>query len=201
MAKSKLKVNSNRNFSPNTKFGEGSGASKVGKKESLKPQHMVFIKEYITTWKAGASAKKAGFHPSYSSFLLKDPRIQGEIMNILESNSYKINVTHKDLLSHLKEWYESDITETIGLSPEQLKSLPASIRRLISNYKHKKTTLQDGSQIETIELNFVSKEKAIEMVAKHIGFFREDNIQNQTNIQINNLSDSALDELMNATEE
>lgn len=170
------------------------------RKNPLKPEHYVFCKEYALNWKVGEAAQKAGIAANSASRLLKDPRIQSEIMKILDSNQLKINVKHNDLLRHLKMWYESDITETIGLSPDEIKKLDPNIRKLITKYKHKKTKGKDGELIETIELEFVSKEKAMEMVARHIGFFREDNIQNQTNIQINNLSDSALNELLSASQ-
>lgn len=176
------------------------GAPKKGKKESLKAKHLQFIKHYVATGKVGESAKAVGLAPVTGTNLLKRDDVQAEISKELEANSKTLRVRHQDMLKTLKRWYNSDITQTIGLTPEQVKKLPEDFRKLITKYKHKKTRHSNGDLVETIELEFVSKEKAVEMVAKHIGFFREESVINQTNVQINNLSDTTLDELLNAME-
>ena len=73
------------------------------------------------------------------------------------------------------------ITETINISPTELKNLPKNVRQLITNFKHTKF---EGSAKETIELKFVSKEKASEMLAKHLGFYSNDNEQKRDSISI-----------------
>ena len=73
------------------------------------------------------------------------------------------------------------ITETINISPTELKNLPKNVRQLITNFKHTKF---EGSAKETIELKFVSKEKAAEMMAKHLGFYSNDNEQKKDSINI-----------------
>ena len=104
-----------------------------------------------------------------------------------------IEMTHEGILQELKNWIESDITETICLSPEQVKDLPVEIRRLISKYiiRKNKAYNKEGilvSETETIELQFVSKERAFEMINKHIGFYEADNKQKVPQINYENLS-------------
>ena len=69
----------------------------------------------------------------------------------------------------------------MSLTPEEIKDLPESVRKLIVSYKINETTFSSdkGSEGEkkSIELKFVSKEKAAEMLAKHIGFYEEHNNQ------------------------
>lgn len=103
-----------------------------------------------------------------------------------------LQTSHEALLRELRNWAFSDITETISLTPEQVKELPADIRRLINKFKHTKRNLtdKDGNVYETIdiiELWFVSKEKAMEMIHKHTGFYEADNKQKTTPIQILNV--------------
>ncbi len=86
------------------------------------------------------------------------------------------------LLEELENWAYSDITETLKLSPEEIKELSLEIRRLITKYKHISRHIKDKKgkvveTIETVELWFVSKEKAMEMIHKHVGFYEKDNKQ------------------------
>ena len=104
-----------------------------------------------------------------------------------------VEVTHEGILKELKNWVEADITETILLSPEQIKDLPVEIRRLISKYIIRKNKSYDRkgilvSETETIELQFVSKERALEMINKHIGFYEADNKQKAPQINYDSLS-------------
>lgn len=103
-----------------------------------------------------------------------------KILRITEVQEYKskkeedakksLRTTHDVLLEELQNWAYSDITQTISLTPKQVKGLPEKIRRLITKYKHttKRMGSDDGLVIEDmIELHFVSKEKAMEMIHKH----------------------------------
>ena len=97
-----------------------------------------------------------------------------------------LRTTHEGLLNELKHWAYSDITETISLTPEQIKKLSPEIRRLINKFKHTKRNITDKEgeviqTIEVVELSFVSKEKAMEMIHKHVGFYAVDNEQ-RTNL-------------------
>jgi phage terminase small subunit len=100
-----------------------------------------------------------------------------------------IDATHEGILQELKNWVQFDITETICLSAEELKSLPVQFRRLITKYKTRLKHFydKDGNLLnteETIELHFVSKERAMDMINKHIGFYEKDNSQKTNEIHI-----------------
>lgn len=102
---------------------------------------------------------------------------QGDAQNILRTS-------HEALLQELENWAYSDITQTLMLSPNQVKQLPDNIRRLITKFKHTQRKVRDkkGKVIETIdtvELHFVDKTKAIEMINRHTGFYEKDNNQKQ----------------------
>jgi phage terminase small subunit len=71
----------------------------------------------------------------------------------------------------------------------ELKSLPVQFRRLITKYKTRLKHFydKDGNLLnteETIELHFVSKERAMDMINKHIGFYEKDNSQKTNEIHI-----------------
>ena len=95
-----------------------------------------------------------------------------------------LKTSHESLLQELENWAYSDITETLQLTPEEVKELPIEIRRLITKYKNTSRHIRDNKgeiieTIQTIELSFVSKEKAMEMIHKHTGFYGTHNQQKQ----------------------
>lgn len=108
----------------------------------------------------------------------------GKIENYIESkhkaSQKTLKTSHEALLKELENWAYSDITQTLLLTPEQVKELPEEIRRLITKFKTTTKTYQVGDDpvSETVvELWFVSKERAMEMIHKHTGFYAEDNYQ------------------------
>ena len=96
-----------------------------------------------------------------------------------------LRTSHEVLLQELENWAYSDITETLLLTPEQVKELPIEVRRLITKFKTTTKSYTVGEQLTTetvIELWFVSKEKAMEMIHKHTGFYEADNLQRNSNL-------------------
>lgn len=104
-----------------------------------------------------------------------------EYIKIKQDSSQKVlKTSHEALLDELVRWAYSDITETLLLTPEQVKELPIEIRRLITKFKTTTKTYTIGESVHTevaIELHFVSKERAMEMIHKHTGFYEKDNKQ------------------------
>ncbi len=87
-----------------------------------------------------------------------------------------LGTTHENILNEFKRWAYSDITQTILLSPDQIKELPEEVRRLITRFKRTKKDFRDGKgkiylSEDVIELHFVSKEKAMDMICKHVAFY------------------------------
>lgn len=114
--------------------------------------------------------------------ILEKTRISEYIEEKKKQAQLALQTSHAKLLEELRNWAYSDITETLMLEPEQVKELPEEIRRLITKYKHTKRHVRDSKgkiteTIDTIELHFVSKEKAMEMIHKHTGFYEKDNEQ------------------------
>ena len=127
---------------------------------SLTPKQERFCQEYVIDFNATQAAIRAGYSPKTApeqgcQNLIK-LNVQERIAELKQKASDIIEITHQDVLKRLKDWVEYDITETINVSPEQLKELPLQIRQLVTSYKHKKDVIE-GNVYETIELRFVSK--------------------------------------------
>lgn len=111
-------------------------------------------------------------------------------INIKHEEAAKIvNTTHAGILKELTNWVSCDITETMELTPEEVKKLPIQLKRLITKYKSTSRNIYNSKgevieEVKTVELHFVSKERAIEMINKHVGFYEVDNNQKATIINI-----------------
>lgn|GEM_PF-4638657 len=62
-----------------------------------------------------------------------------------------------------------------------------------------KTTEADVDTIENVELQFVSKETAIDMINKHIGFYEKDNNQRKPEIDESKLGNDVIKSLLDAS--
>ncbi len=156
----------------------------------LTDKQEMFCQEYVADADLNATraAIKAGYSESTaqqigSENLLK-PVIKARISELQESRLKRIGLTQDEVLVELKNFAFSDITETITLTVEQIKELPPEVRRLITQYKKVTRKILGGEGKdsetlveETIELKFIDKMKAFEMLNRHIGFYEKDNSQ------------------------
>lgn len=163
----------------------------------LNDKQQRFCEEYVIDLNATQAAIRAGYSEKTANRIgsenLSKLDIQEYIKTLKQKASDILEITHQDVLKRLKTWAESDITETIGLTGEQLKELPLEVKQLITSYKHTRRTFlmgEDPVSEDMFELKFVSKEKAIEMIGRHIGFYEKDNSQLAGNIMIFEIPDN-----------
>jgi phage terminase small subunit len=170
-------------------------------KRNLTPRTLDKYKRIIDEWfvnKFNGAAAYRAFYPKIKkeetatvnfSKIQALPEVKAYILEKHQEAAKVVNMTHEGILKELQNWIEADITETISLSAEQIKALPVEVRRLITKYKTRLKHFydKDGQLLnteETIELHFVSKERAIDMMNKHLGFYEADNKQKATEINI-----------------
>lgn len=115
------------------------------------------------------------------------PEVEDYIKSKREEAKMLSRSSHKSLLDEYENWMYSDITQTISLTPDQLKTLPPEVRRLITKFKRTTRTIGDFVEEDVIELQFVSKEKAADMLNRHIGFYEKDNKQKENVVNVINL--------------
>ncbi|MAY82613.1 MAG: terminase small subunit [Flavobacteriales bacterium] len=163
-----------------------------------------FCEEYLIDLNGTQAAIRAG----YSSNTAKEqayenltkPHIQEFICKLQREIRERNQITVDTLIQKLNEWIEADITETINLNFSELKGLPSALRNAIASLKLNRTSTSDGKIInETVEVKLVSKERAIEMLAKHLGFYEKHNTQKKTTIDLNLLDTETLLKLKNAS--
>ncbi len=131
---------------------------------------MEYVKNFFNGTKAAISAGYAESSATeQASRLLTYDKVQ-ELIKIYKNDvGAMLGLSAYHVANLLWEWVDSDITETFSLSPEQLKEMPRPLRRLITQYKTT-TVTTDYGQTTTIELKFVSKERAMEMLKQMLGY-------------------------------
>lgn len=169
-------------------------------KESTYKKYRLVIDEWFANGFNGTKAYQSVYTTANNDTsavefnrIISLPKID-EYVKKKEIQSKKIlETSHERVLQELRNWAYSDITTTISLTPEEVKELPVEIRRLITKYKTTTKTYTDNDKVQTetvVELWFVDKTKALDMINKHIGFYGEHNAQKQPKSNISLQIDS-----------
>ena len=159
--------------------------------KNLNDRQTQFCKEYLIDLNATQAAIRSGYSENTASEMgcenLTKPQIQNYISLLMEERNKRVQISQDEVLAELKNFAFSDITETIELTSDKVKELPVEIRRLITSYKKVKTRKggQGEWEEESVELKFVDKMKAFEMLNKHIGFYEKDNSQLKPSTEVN----------------
>jgi phage terminase small subunit len=157
----------------------------------LTDKQEMFCKEYLIDLNATQAAIRAGYSKKTASVIANEnlikPYIQKRIAELKEERSKRIEIDSDGVLKELKNWAEGDYTELMLLTAKQIKELSPEIRRLITGFKRvtRRIPGTDEEEIQ-IEVKFIDKQKAMEMIARHIGFYEKDNEQGKTDVVIKN---------------
>ena len=148
----------------------------------LTDKQEMFCKEYLIDLNATQAAIRVGYSvktaEAQSSRLLTNVNIQERITELKESRSNRIEMNADGVLKELKNWVEGDYTDLMMLTAKQIKELAPEIRRLITGFKRTTRRIPGTDEEEIqIEIKFIDKIKAMEMISKHIGFYEKDNSQ------------------------
>ena len=156
-------------------------------KESTIEKYKLVIDEYFVNGFNGGKAYQSiypntSIDSAYVEFnkILRIPKIVEYVNEKHKEAQSTLRTSHEELLREIENWAYSDITETLTLDTDQIKELPPELRRLITRYKRNVRHIKDDKgkvveTVETVELWFVSKEKAMEMIHKHTGFYERNN--------------------------
>lgn len=152
--------------------------------KKLNAKQKRFSQEYVIDFNATQAAIRAGYSErtarSQGQRLLTNVDVQKFISELNKKVSDELEITHQDVLKKLAKWVDSDITQVLGLSVDEVKALPEDVRKLIKSFKYRSKTYAQGESIITedfVECSFVDKETAQGMINKHVGFYEVDNKQ------------------------
>ena len=158
----------------------------------LTDKQEMFCKEYLIDLNATQAAIRAGYSKKtanrIASDMLSKVDIQELITELKDKRSSVVEMDANGVLRELKNWVEGDYTDLMMLTAKQIKELPPEVRRLITGFKRTTRRIPGTDEEEIqIEVKFIDKQKAMEMVARHIGFYEKDNEQGKVEPVIINL--------------
>jgi len=143
-------------------------------KKKLRDKQEMFCKEYLIDLNATQAAIRAGYSQNTAKEqgcqLLTKLNIQERIQELKAKRCEKLEITSESVLQELYNWAYGDFTDIMELSFTEIKELPIELRRLITGFERNITT-KDNTSSEKIKISFVSKEKAIELITRHLPDF------------------------------
>ena len=105
--------------------------------KNLSEKRKRFSQEYVIDLNAKQAAIRAGYSPktakSQGQRLLTNVDVQKYISELKNEVTEELKISHQDVLNKLHKWVESDITEVLGLSVDEVKALPLDVRKLLSH--------------------------------------------------------------------
>lgn len=167
-------------------------------KEDLSPKQRLFCEEYLIDLNATKSALRAGYSPRTAQEIgsenLSKPLIQSYIQELKSRRSEKTEITAQKVLNELAKIGFSNIQDYIkeGFTIDEISKLEKDKASAIESVKIK----QIYGDFPSTEVSFKLHDKlsALEKIAKHIGFFSEDNKQKVSPIkQIFKIGDTEIE--------
>lgn len=181
-------------------------------KKVIAPNHQEAIDAYFLNGfnqvKAGLSIKPDMSYNSASvmmSSILKKESNQWYIKQKQDEIKAVVNIEHHQIVKELLCIAMGDVTEYIGLTTNQIKELPSSIKRCLSGIKVKTKRYKNREGIyvteEQIEYKLKDSLKAFDMINKFIGLYSADNKQKTPKLNLENVNVENLNVLLQIVEQ
>jgi|GEM_PF-5775261 len=151
----------------------------------------LFCENFVITLNASRAYKQTSDHMgnncaistarAHAHKYLKKPHLAAYIKKLKKEMADAMQICKEDLITELVMVAKANVTYfTKSMSLEDFNELPDDITAAIHSIKKITTTTPDGIERETIEVKLHDKMKAVEMLAKYLGFFEEHNKQKGT---------------------
>lgn len=152
-------------------------------KRKLSAKEKKFCQEYSVDQNGTQAAIRAGYSAKtaneQAARMLAKVNIKAELKRIADKDCKRNEIKKDEIIALLKNWVYADITETFELTVTQLKKLPIHVRRLITSYKKKEVKVGRKTTFDIVEIKFVSKEKAVEILNQMLGFNAPTKVQGE----------------------
>jgi phage terminase small subunit len=141
----------------------------------------IFVDEYLKTWNAANSARKAGYSENsiyeIASRLLTNVNIKAEIDKRLENS----RMGSDEVLQEFADIARSDMGDFVdkNLCIDLADARKRGLTKLIKKIKQKTVTMigkkedSEDKEITDIEIELYPRDKALEMLGKYHGLFKE----------------------------
>lgn len=160
----------------------------------LSDQQKRFCEEYIIDFNGTRAATKAGYKSAktQASRLLSQDNIQQYVQKLISERSERVKVTADDVVYELSKLALVNVEDlyceiTGELLP--ISEMNEKAKAAISSLETKSIRVGKDSYKKVKVAKTYSKEKALELLGKHLGIYEIDNKQKNQNITVN-LSES-----------
>lgn len=177
----------------------------------LQPDHLAIIDEYFIN---GFNGRKAVWS-LYPDMSMNTANLKANlILNSAKNKKYirdkqaelgkAANVSLFEIARELKLIAFADLTDFLDLSEKEIKQLPPDQRRSLNkvSIKEKETVYKDGTRTKEVTRAYALQDrlKALDMLAKYVGFYEADNRQKANKVNILNVIKEQNPEALNALE-
>lgn len=159
----------------------------------LEPKQERFCQEYIADQNGTQAAIRAGYSKrsarSIAAENLTKPDILKRIEELQEDLRKKAGLTAEAVVQELRDLCEWNIQDFLNddNSIVDLKTLPRRITKPVVGIKAKTETRTTGETViveRTVELKFADKRASLVDLGRHLGIFKEDNLQKGIKIKV-----------------
>ena len=140
----------------------------------LTPRQELFCAEYLKDLNAAGAAQRAGYANVVSAYeLLAMPKIQERIAVANAERLKRVQVSADDIVRALKIMLETDPLKYVNEdgSVKTLAEIPEEARLAIASFEV--DTVGSAKTVTRTRVKFWSKEKAAELLGKHLTLFKE----------------------------
>jgi phage terminase small subunit len=164
----------------------------VSKSYELDPRQQAFVQEYLATGNGGEAVRKAGYNvngaSAYSAAtrLLRNDHVRIAIAEELERRNEKWKATQDEIVKKLLQIAFADIRQICtfdqinGVVFENSEDLTDDASAAIHEITDEKTVTytKSGDEVERhkIKVKMYDRTKALEMLCRHLGMFKADEV-------------------------
>lgn len=148
---------------------------------SLNERQRRFCEEYAVSLKAQDAARKAGYaHKSchvHATHLLKQPKIQAKIKELLDQRSMRTQITQDRVLEELARLGFSNMLDYIRVSDDgtarvDLRALDRDKAAAVTEVQTEEVwegTGEEATKVRKIKFKLADKARPLEMIMRHLG--------------------------------
>jgi len=157
----------------------------------LTKRQALFAEEFVKDRNATQAAIRAGYSPKtaneQATRLLAKVSVKSEVTKLSKQVAKRNNLTSDRLVREYKSLAYSNITnyldENGNIALHQLKTLPKHLSAAIESVQTSTTTNPKTGEVTVhVKIKLYSKTTALEAIAKHLGWFEKDNLQQPASV-------------------
>lgn len=154
----------------------------------LSEKQEAFLAAYLSNGRNASAAYRAAYKAEGMSEasvnkeaarLLKNPRIAPRLLELREKSAERLQVTSDDITLSACRAMMANLKRTLDANgkPLPMHQWPDDLMLAVDGYEHTKETDPQGYTTEKVKVKLTSRATARDQLAKHVGYYAEDNKQ------------------------